>query len=78
MLLTPKEMLLSFFIGTFLTNFDAMFRKLNTCYYTPVYKNETGISQWRLLTHIVGIEEIRVLEMITYFYIFIDCFRFKC
>ena len=33
-------MLLSFSIGTILTNYDLTCRKLNTCYYTPLYKNE--------------------------------------
>ena len=33
-------MLLSFSIGTFLTNYDVTCRKLNMCYYTPLYENE--------------------------------------
>ena len=36
----PKEMLLSFSIETFLTNYDVMCGKLNTSYYSPLYKNE--------------------------------------
>ena len=35
----PKEMLLSFSIGTFLTNYDVTCSKLNTRYYTPLYGN---------------------------------------
>ena len=33
-------MILSFSIGTFLTNYDVTIRKLNMHLYTPVYKNE--------------------------------------
>ena len=48
----PKEMLLSFSIGTFLTKYDVINRKFNTFLYTSLYENEQnerGISQWRLL-----------------------------
>ena len=52
MIVPPKEMLLSFSIGTFLTYYDVTCRKLlNVLIYSTVKKeqNEKEIIQWRLL-----------------------------
>ena len=38
-------MLLSFSIGTFLTNYDVTCRKLKIHYYTPLHKNDTKYEQ---------------------------------
>ena len=49
----PEEMLLSFSIENFLTNYDVISRKLehviNTLQCTKTNKKEGRISQWRLL-----------------------------
>ena len=50
----PQEMLLSFSIGTFSTNYDVTSRKPQSLQYLPVYeknKNEREISQWRPLKY---------------------------
>ena len=52
----PKEMLLSFSIGTFLTINNVTNKKLNTSWYTALCENEqfeSKIIQWRLL--LIGI-----------------------
>ena len=49
----PKEMLLLLSIGTFLTNYVVINRKLQSSLHTPLYKNEQNdreIIQWRLLS----------------------------
>ena len=40
MIVPPKEMLLLFSIGTFLTNYDVTIRNIRKVQYTPLYKKQ--------------------------------------